>query len=272
MSHFERERPDADWYRGLQIPHTVIRNIDEKTLLAVSGTGGTYAPSSPIILGGEGVELQSAMLLSGTATAFPAVGKNYIFGDDDYFRFSALRDRTIIDSPTLLLAKDTLQREARPWGSTSTVAPTLRTKRPRARLLMPIRIPDGSYLATVVVAFKVGQSHANVPANLPRMRVVRIGTDGVIEQHPNPSSALYDPEGWVRFPVPASGAAWYDSGNVQTMPLYYDYANTEAADSASYGYAVEWEDEWGTNSFADDVGNHLVYLQTTVYQADVRPY
>jgi len=272
MSHFERELTNAGWYRGLKVPETVIRNIDQKTLLAVSGTGGTWAPSSPIILGGEGLELQCAMLLSGAASVLPAVGKNYVFGDDDYFKFDSLRTRIINDSPQLLLAKDQLQREARPWGTTSTLAPSLRTKRANAHLLMPIRIPDGSFLSTVEIGFKVGQSHASVPANLPKARVVRIGRDGVLQQHPNPISSVYDPDGWIQFPVPASGAAWYAAGALQTMTLSYDYAKTEAANTSLYGYAVEWYDEWGTGSFPNDVGNYLIYFKLTVYEADTRPY
>lgn len=272
MTHFLRERSDADWYRGLKVPETVIRNIDEKSALAVSGTGGSYAPSSPIYLGGAGLELQGSMTLSGTAAVFPAVGKNYKFGDDDYFKFTTLRARTIVDSPQLLLSKDQLQREARPWGTTGTVAPSLRTKRANAHLLMPIRIPDGSFLYAVEIGFKVGQTHANVPANLPRARVVRITRDGVIQQHPNPASTVFDPEGWNQFPVPASGAAWYAAGVLQTMTLSYDYTVTERADTSLYAYAVEWYDEWGTNSFPNDLGTDLIYLKITVYQSDVRPY
>lgn len=272
MSRFARELPDTGWYRGLKVPETVIRNIDQKTLLAVSGTGSTHAPSAAIILGGAGLELQCAMLLANAAAVLPAVGKNYKFGDDDYFKFDALRARTIVDSPCLMLAKDTLQREARPWGSVSTLALSLRTKRANAHLLMPIRVPDGSFLSSVEIGFKVGQSHAGIPDNMPKARVVRISTDGKLQQHPNPSSAVYDPDGWNQFPVPASGAAWYAAGVLQTMTLSYDYTLVPAADTSTYGYAVEWYDEWGTNAFADDIGTYLIYLKLTVYEPDLRPY
>jgi hypothetical protein len=272
MSHFTRERTDAAWYRGLKIPHTVIRNIDEKTKLGVSGNGGSWAPSSAIIIGGAGLELQSDILLSGTAKAQPGTGKNFVFGDDDYFRFSASRTRIIHDSPLLTLSKETLQREARPWSSVSTAVPSLRTKRPNARVVCPLRIPDGGRLSEIVIGFMVGQSHADVPTILPKARAIRIAADGTFTQHPYPTTSGHDPDGWVVPATPVSGAAWYNGGAIQTLTLTYDQTLLPGADTSLYGYAVEWVEESGTNAFADDVGNHLVYFKTTVYVDDMRPY
>lgn len=280
MTHFARELSDAGWYRGLKVPASVLLNIDEKTKKAVSGTGGTYTPSSAIIIGGAGLELQCGALLYGGATVFPAVGKNYQFTDDDYFRFETPLARTIDDSPLLLLGIVTsIPREAMPAiAATGTVTPSLRTRRQGATLRLPLRIPDGARLSGVDVSFKVGVAHANVPTLLPRARVVRIAASGEVTKYPHQSDATADPDGWVPFARPASGAAWYAAGALQTLSLTYDATQSvqDQADRSAYDYALEWTEESGTNAFADvasgEMGNHLVHLKLTVHLPDLRPY
>lgn len=275
MSHYVRERADRDWYRGLKIPHTVIRNIDEKTKKAVSGTGGTYNPSSPIIIGGAGIELQCALQLSGSpgAKAQPAAGRVFRFGANDYFKHASAVSRSINDTPLLLLSNKTLFREAQPVMSVSaTTAPALRTRRAGAFLRMPLRLPDGARLASVEIGYKIGQAHANVPENLPKARVVRIAATGGIEQHPLPSSSVFDVDGWVSVPTPASGAAYYNGGALQTFTLNYIYSVVEPVNTSLYAYAVEWLEESGTNSFTNNIGSLIPYLKSTFYQDDLRPY
>lgn len=276
MSHFTRERNDAGYYRGYVGAGgelaTVLRNIDEKSKKAISGTGGTWAPSSAIIIGGAGMQLQCGMQLT-NATANPGAGKAFRFGDDDYFQFDAPVARTIDDSPLAICGVFTLQREARAWMEVaSTITPALRTKHAGARLMLPLRIPDGSRLGTLQVAFKVGQSHANVPVALPTARVVRCAADGTIDQYPNNTTATRSPDGWVSPARPASGALWYAAGALQAFDITFDEVAGERADTSTYGYAVQWRDESGTDAFADDVGNYLVHLKLTVYQPDLRPY
>lgn len=277
MSHFTRERNDAGcYYRGYvgagNELATVIRNIDEKTKKAISGTGGTWAPSSAIIIGGAGLELQCGLQLT-NATAAPGAGKAFRFGDDDYFQFASPVSRTIDDSPLAVLGAFTLQREARAWLAVSnSTTPALRTKHAGARLMLPIRIPDGSRLATLQVGFKVGQAHADVPVVLPTARVVRCAADGTIDQYPDNTTATRTPDGWVSPTRPPSGADWYAAGALQTFDITFDADDGERADTSTYGYAVQWRDESGTNAFADDVGNYLVHLKMTIYSQDLRPY
>lgn len=277
MAHFTRERIDRDWYRGLPVPHTVIRNIDEKTKKAVSRTGGTWTPSSAITIAGAGLELQGLLDLSTHGSkAFPGSGKNFIFGDDDYFRFDTPLSKSIDDTPLLLLGNYTYTREAIPWMNVAnTTTPALRTKRPGAFLRVPIRIPDGARLASVEISWAVGQSHSNVPASLPQARVVRISADGTIEKYPDQTDATHDPNGWVSPTRPASGALYTNSNNIQTFTLTYDSTDGERADRSLYSYAVEWIDESGTNAFdpaAGDIGNYLVHLILSVKIPDLKPY
>lgn len=272
MSAFTRELSDAGWYRGLKIPAAVLLNIDEKTKRAVSGTGGTWAPTSPLIIRGAGIELQCALQLTG-ATVNPAPGKAIRFGDDDYFIHGTPPSRVIDQSPLDLLSAGGISRHAKVNLDTTLAAtPSLRTIRAGAFLHVPLRIPDGSILTSLAIDFKVGQTHASVPANLPKARVVRVTADGIITQYPYPTSAIYEKEGWVSPATPASGAAWYAAGALQTLTLTYDGELGAPTDSSIYGYAVEWKEESGTNAFTNYIGNHLLHFRFTITQPDLRPY
>lgn len=269
MTHFVRERSDRDWYRGLRVPEVVLRNIDEKTKMAVSATGGTYAPSSPIVIGGAGIELQCAMQLT-NAKAQPGVGRVFRFGSSDYFKHEIAVSRSIVDSPLLLLGSHNLPRQAQLQMSVSaTTAPALQTRRASAFLRIPLRIPDGARVSGIEIGFKVGVTRANVPA-LPKARLVRASIgDAEWRQHPYCSSPLFDQEGWVSLPTPASGAAYYNGGALQTLSLTYNALLVDPIDTSLYSYALEWIDDSGITGGA---GNYLVYIKTTFQQDDLRPY
>lgn len=278
MSHFTRERSDQDWYRGLKVPQTVIRNIDEKTRKAVSGTAGSYSPSSAIVVGGAGLELQCGAQLSNSAKVQPATGKRYIFGDDDYFKFETPVQRVLCDSPFLLQGNRTLFREALSVVDTSsTAAQGLRTRRPGAFLRMPIRLPDGVRLSLVEVFFNITQVHAAFPATLPKARVVRIAAGGEIEQHPNPTSialmpsgtTTFDSDGWFTMIKPTLPASYIGA---VTLTLSFDAAKVPPTDTSRFAYAVEWAEESGTNSFTGNSGSFISLLRSTYYHDDLRPY
>lgn len=279
MAHFARERTDGDWYRGLKVPQTVIRNIDEKTKKAVSGAGGSYSPSSAIVIGGAGIELQCNLKLATSATTFPAAGKNYIFGDDDYFQYETHLDRYLQNSALLFHVGGAIPREARCyWDSAApTVAPTINTLRPLAFLRMPIRVANGARFAAINVYFKVGVSHASVPQYLPRARAVRIKADGTVEKLPSQTGTA-NLDGWISPTRPATGADWYDSGNTKTLTLSFDSVNGERVDRSLYDYAVEWYDEGGTGAFdnftgtsAVEQGNYIMMIEVRAKRPDLRP-
>lgn len=282
MANFVRERSDRDWYRGLKIPHTVIRNIDEKTKKAVSGTGGNYNPSSLLTIGGAGLELQGTLnMLLGKAQ--PTV---FRFGDDDYFKHRRPVIRTIVESCTVLLA-NIIPREC---GNDSTVTmanqPFILTRRNAAFLRFPLRIPNGTRLEQVLLSFAVGVAHANVPANLPKIRVVRISRDGTIEKFAGDTSIMssfalsVDSDGWLIMNRPASGAAYFNAGNPQTLSITFNPVIDEIIDTTQYAYALEFVDEWGANSYNDMNGgtaiavqaNKLFTISMKVHHYDLRPY
>lgn len=282
MANFTREREDRDWYRGLKVPASVIRNIDEKTKKAVSGSGGTWNPSSAIVLGGAGLELQCGLQLSGTATVAPAGDARFVFDDDDYFvidggvgAYTADSFLELMGGPSSIPFEVHGLEDYVP--ASDGAARQLITRRNGAMVRCPLKLPNGYVLAYVLVYFQVGTAHANVPAYMPRCRVVRIDASGVIEPVPGDTSNA-DADGWVSVARPATGADWYNSGNTQYHQ--HAFANAEPVDTSLYSYAVEWVDESGTNAFEDfntgaamlDVGTRLIQVGTTGTVSDLRPY
>lgn len=270
MAHFTRERSDQDWYRGLRVPETVLRNIDEKTKQAISESGGTWAPTSAIVLSGAGLELQSSLRLSGGAKAQPAGAARFRFGDD-YFRYETARTRTIDTSPLAILADFNLGRDARPWMIiTQVTAPAIRMRRAGATLRVPLRIPDGARLQSVELTFKVGQTHASLPAELPAFRVLRSRADGLVEPVPNITNSAYEKGGWVGLPVPPSAATY--STTLYTLTATFDATLNDPCDRSVYAYDLEFREESGTNAYTNDVGTYLLHMRSTVSQSDLRPF
>lgn len=277
MAHYARELSDEAWYRGLKVPQTVLRNIDEKTKKAVSESGGTWAPSSAIVIGGAGLELQCRLTLSSSAQCFPGAAYDYQFGDDDYFKIDGTYSRDILDSPLLVqgLRSSGFPREVIPIFAGATL-PCIRFRRNGAFFRMPIRLPDGARLSNIEVSFRVTTSHANVPKYLLRARAVRIATDGTVTAYPNQTNATVQPGGWVQPTRPATGALWFNSGSVQTFNLTFTSTTAqERASTALYGYAVEFLEESGTNAWNDsttETGTEIRMVKTSFVYPDLRPY
>lgn len=288
MSRFVRELADSAYYRGMKIPHLLPRNIDEKTKKAVTSSGGTWAPVTPIYIFGEGLELQSSMVLSGTAQAAPAAGKAFIFGDDDYFKLGTPNARGIDCSPVFAT---TLTQGRGFVPSTMTgpgggpppdAVPSLVNAFwpypdgiPRNMAMfvrVPIIIPDGTRLTQVILYFTVGQTHTAIPQYLPRMRVARIAKDGVITGFPGGTTVGVDPDGWCSPPQPASAAAWNNALGVQSFTMTFD-PNGAPVDRSLYDFAFEFYDESGTNGqTAVMTNNRLHHIQVSVKHFDLRPW
>lgn len=103
------------------------------------------------------------------------------------------------------------------------------------------RLHNGATLASVFIAFYVGTTHTGVPQNLPTFTVYRY------QPLSNPTSIQYLSTIAVQSPTnPGSGAAWYNSGNVQ----YYQYITNQnnVIDNTNWLYGMSVADESGTNS------------------------
>jgi hypothetical protein len=268
MAHFTRELSDAGWYRGLKVPQTVIRNIDEKTKKAVSGTGGTYNPAAAIIIGGAGIELQSQLSV-GSSAAFPGAGKNFIFGDNDFFQYESPVTK-VVTTPSAVVSYWTTPRQfLYRYSENLAQKPALQSRQPGASMRFPLRIPNGSVLSSVSLKLIVGTSHTNPPQYMPRMRIVRVTAAGVVEKHPNVSTASADADGWVQFTRPATGTLWVNSGNPNTLTIEFSTLSMLRSDVSTYGYHAEYRDEYGTDAKA---GNVILGFDASVLIQDIRPY
>lgn len=109
-----------------------------------------------------------------------------------------------------------------------------------------VRVHHGATLVSVTVYFIVGQAHANVPQNLPSIQFLRttMATGGLVQ----------DTLGASQGPAaPGSGAAWFNSGNVQSFT--YVCSQNNVIDAGLYWYSADLIDENGTNSLS---GNEYI--------------
>src|SRR5690348_4618315 len=69
MGHFDFTRPGGVWSGSAIVATSDMEDLDSKTERAINGDeGGTWAPTSPIVIGGSGAELTGPTTISGEAT------------------------------------------------------------------------------------------------------------------------------------------------------------------------------------------------------------
>jgi hypothetical protein len=157
-------------------------------------------------------------------------------GSTDWVTFSATRSRTIVvglnDAPQVV-------------GTSLIQASTNGTSNQTSSLSGPTgfwipitqRVHNQATLSTVVVSFSVGQSHSGVPANMPQFFVERMNASGSIVELSSTAQQVA---------TPATGAAWFDSGAVQTFTCTCDQNNV--IDTSQYAYLFRVSDESGANA------------------------
>lgn len=246
MAHNARTR--IKWNVGYVPQASEFDDLDQKTAEAVNGDdGGSWSPSSPIVIGGAGVRLQGnvAHEISGAGTKVKTTSGGRIeLGDSDYPLLPVGhpgRSRTLL---TRAEAGRGPEYEFK-WGHD---VGYLRSVALFAQLAIPLRVHHAATLSNVRVYFKVGAVHANVPATPPSVSVYRYKlSDGTI--------AFLDPAvattgSW------ANGAAYTNGGATQ----YIDYPCTQnnVIDAAAYLYVCSWVDESGANAFTPPAGNVVI--------------
>jgi len=124
----------------------------------------------------------------------------------------------------------------------------------QSQLVVLPRVFPGATITTVSLVFAVGSSHSGVPANLVGLSVL----GGVGQAGFTPSGVPLGSPSIQYAPTPASGAAWYNSGNTQLATYNCTLANTNL--SALGPLYVVLYDEYGTNSIS---GNQFCSLVVT---------
>ena len=260
MAHFLRQWTDAQLVEGMIPTSAAFRNIDEATAEAINGDdGGTWTPSLNINIGGQSFMVAAGpWVQSGSGNIASAAGHPIGFGKgalDDVFQLAPGHTgatRTVITMLTAAFAPypDDLYS---PVGVSITAGAQFNYA--GKRLVAPLTVVNGSTLSQVVFSFYVGQAHANVPQQLPRFRVYRVDTQGnAVSLHS--ASGTTDANGYQAFPTPASGAAWYDAGFIQTYTYACDQNNV--IDVSQYQYLIDVIEESGTNAFVGPTGGNYV--------------
>jgi hypothetical protein len=239
--HFARTRTDAQWVNGLSIDASVLRDLDQKLFQSISGDGGgTWAPTSPIEIGGQGLIASGPCVVTGAnGRIMTWAGSRFVLGDNDFpilLPGHASSTRTLVNSCILAFA----DHEVRISGA------NVQTTVTGSRLVIPFsRVHHGATLTQAVFNFAVGTAHSNVPARLPQFRVVRVDAQGNISPLHVSASA---PDGYLSPPTPQSGADWYAQGLPQ--PFTYVCDRNNVIDVGSFTYAAQIIEESGVNSLA----------------------
>ena len=241
------------WYNGYTPTPADFAALDQALEQLVNGDGGgIWYPSAPVVVGGAGLWLTSSSYLTQGALVVATTGVPISFGDSDYFLFQnhVSNTRTLLQS-FLNISPQTGWIE----GASTQLG---------ARGLLPLRVPNGATLSTVVLTFQVGASHSGIPANMAKFRVCAVSPSGVVT--PMATTGV-DVNGFLPLATPASGSAWYAGGGFQTAT--YTCTTSNVIDLA-HTYFLEVVDESGTNA---KVGN--VYVQAALNLtgiADNRPW
>jgi len=114
---------------------------------------------------------------------------------------------------------------------------------------------DGSTLTAIDIYFAVGASHSSAPAVMPSFTLFNKGFTS--------TELVTIATGSV--PNPGTGAAWYNSGNVQSYTLLVPSA---VIDRTGGSYYVQVIDESGTGSIAGNIYQSMRFNFTC---ADQRP-
>lgn len=251
--------PNGQWYNLYTPTPADFITLDTYLTPLLNGDGGgTWGPGAPIIINGAGMFTLGPWTLSGTAQALSSVSKPFTLGDNDFFALAGGHSgatRTIMQQCASAL--QTLIRATQPnpyeipitWaltsggesvytfniGGTNLVVPL--------SLLIPMRVHNGATIASATLTWAVGQSHAGVPENLPKWRLVSISPTGVIKPLNTTFTGSYDQQGYLLMSPPTDGTAYYNSGANYT-PVYTCDAGV-IADTSKEEYAIEITDEWG---------------------------
>ncbi len=252
MAHFTRRR--TSWPRGYAPTGDDLKDIDVRTTDAVNGDGGgTYTPSAPIEIEGAGVGVTGLWTFYDDVVVEPAGAARFVFDKN------TVDDAFVLRSGHNGRARSYVEQCAKAFPARTTDVTTssyIRSRFPGARIPLPFRTLNGATLATLNFRFSVGESHADVPAQLPRFRVIRVSDDGAIASL-RAMDATTSVDGFQSFVTPASGAAWYDSGNIQTY--LYTCNQNNVIDVEAYSYLAEFVDEDGSDAWST-AGNAVTSL------------
>lgn len=277
MSHNARIEDDLFYASARPLPETWWQALDTNLSKALNGDGGgTWAPSSAIIVNGAGLGVGATWTISGGAklTTPAASGARIEHDDNDYIELLAGHtgaSRTLVTPCARIIdasGVDAMFAVNNPiLGaaiSASGIVPANTTGAPPGRILLPLRVHDGATMTQVVFWFVIAV-HAGVPTSLPQFRVYKVDVSGNVTPLRSSSTLA---NGFEPFsPTPASGAAWHNSGTAQSFTYTLDAS--VVIDISQYSYVAEIADESGTNTVLGNVYTSAVGTFSSI--PDLRP-
>ena len=222
MAHHARTRSDADWVNLRNLLPSELRDIDQKTFLSLNGhEGGSWSPSSPIVIGGAGMECRTVFLLQGGSVlqTLAGSGNRITLADNDYPVLTGGHTEATRTLRTSLVEGFTTFEQWRPDNGTAGLESLFALLTEGNHAIFPLRVHHNATFASCTLTFAVTVSHSTVPS-MPKFRVTKCDANGTITSLKTTADA-----GYSSFtPTPASGAAWYNSGAAKTF-LYTCDAN-----------------------------------------------
>jgi hypothetical protein len=276
MAHFVVTQAPGTWITGYVVPVADWQSLDAKVFAAINGDdGSTHAPTTAITIsgaGGSGLSVTAPVVVTGagcpvgtpgtlTTTSTALLTLNDAADFQDLLAGHAGQSRVIVTGLAATPAAAPFAFALPGATLASLTYPTIPLYRNRAymaaqllapsfliasdtianEILCPLRVHHGATLSSVTITFRVNRPHANVPTTMPKARVLRFDASGGVTILTTSS----DGSGFISSPTPASGAAWYANGAMQTLTL----PTTSAIDASQYVYFVDIFDEAGSTSW-----------------------
>ena len=232
--HNDYVRPSGQW-----LAHTVptardLQRLDDLGSRSVNGDeGGTWNPTSPIIIGGQPIQVTTAAS-SYEGGARTENGGRIVHADNDVPIFSTTRTRSVL-VPLYRLHDSTKAYVDYATGPLGLISQYF-------NIYATVQL-DGRYfhkaatLSTVTLRFRVGQSHTSLPTNLPGFNLARINSTRTAFDFLHSSTYSL-----VRLPTPASADAYYNAGAPQSVVMTCNQNNTNV-DPTTYVYVIILGDE-----------------------------
>jgi hypothetical protein len=262
LGHFVRVESDSTWETGNYSPSlTDWKTIDQIVSQMINGDmGGTWAPLTPIEIGGSGLLLVGPLLVVGegslTSTAsgaYQCCGESWPQLGPDHVG----RERVIVTPCSS-------GRSSLPFGAVpffyglQSVAQTFlfvngvgqTTEAINNEIYIPLRVHNGATLSQVEVSYAIAGAHT--PVNMPQFRVVRVDIDGdqVLLTSSAAANAAGSPQkngGYMSPPAPTSASAYYNGGEAQYFTIPCDQYNI--VDVTQYSYFLQIIDETGSSGY-----------------------
>jgi hypothetical protein len=271
MAAFTRTQADGTWITGYAILPADIADLERKAFHGINGDlGGSYTPTAELFVQGNSVvvtgptEVRQEGVITGGVTLVGDIYEKFAEGHVN-------RSRTIWQACTAFAVVG-----PRPWAALNSLDPvgiqfvasgiTTSTELVIPEFTMEMRVHDGATLSSVRVRLRVPTPHGHVPTTMPRIRIGRLKYDGSV-------SYLKDTpfgDGFTELPRAASGAAWYNNGEVQEFDIVCDQNNV--IDVSQYSYFINVVEAVGGVGYPFQLKIHEgVDVYETFYEDEALP-